>query len=238
MPRSFIVLAALSFAAVANAAPTADQILARADAILAPDNFESDVTMNTVRASGETRTFSMQIWKSGDELHRIRFVTPVDGKGTEVLRVGNDMWNYLPSLKRSLRISAKQEFHGGDFSNADVLRVNLSKDYRPTLTATTADEYQLELKAKNDEVAYETIKYWLRKKDGMPLRQEFYTSSGKLVRKCELMEPRSFGGFVRPSKLVMWNALVPSRRSEMIITNFTVRKQIEDGLFKLASLGR
>lgn len=221
-----------------TAAPSADAILARADAILAPQNFESDVTMKTVRSNGEERSYSMRIWKSGDELHRIRFTAPADDKGTEVLRISGDMWNYLPNLKRALRISAKQEFHGGDFSNADLLRPNLARDYTPKLVGTTDDEYQLELTAKSDEVAYGTIKYWLRRKDCMPLRQEFYTSSGKLVRKLELLDPKPFGKVQRPSRLVMWNALVPSRRSELLVNAFAVRAELDDGLFNLASLGR
>lgn len=220
------------------AAPTAEAILARADAILAPENFQSDVTMTTVRANGEERSYSMRIWKSGDDLHRIRFTAPADDKGTEVLRIGSDMWNYLPNLKRALRISAKQEFHGGDFSNADLLRPNLSRDYTPKLVSTEGDEYQLELTAKSDEVAYASIKYWIRKKDCMPLRQEFFTSSGKLVRKLDLLDPKPFGKVSRPSKLVMWNALVPSRRSELVVNAFAVRAEIDEGLFNLASLGR
>lgn len=227
-------LAALLLAA----APTADAILSRADAILAPETFQSDVTMTTVRSNGEERSFSMRIWKSGDDLHRIRFTAPADDKGTEVLRIGSDMWNYLPNLKRALRISAKQEFHGGDFSNADLLRPNLARDYTAKLVGTTSDEYQLELTAKSDEVAYATIKYWVRKKDCMPLRQEFYTSTGKLLRKLDLLEPKLFGKVERPSRLVMWNALVPSRRSELVVNAFVVRAEIDGGLFNLAALGR
>src|SRR5258705_13428587 len=119
----------------------------------------------------------------------------------------------MPSLKRALRISAKQEFHGGDFSNADLMRPALARDYTPKLVATTADEYELELTAKSEETAYSSIRYWLRKKDCLPLRQEFYTASGKLVRKLDFLEPKLFGRVERPSRLVMWNALAPSRKS-------------------------
>jgi outer membrane lipoprotein-sorting protein len=229
---------ALVIALSLSAAPSADDLLAKADAILAPDRFESDVTMATVRANGDVRSFQMHIMKSGDDLHRIRFTAPADEKGTEVLRIGDEMWNYLPNLKRSLRISSKQEFHGGDFNNADVLRVNLSKDYTPKLIETTDDEYTLELKAKNDQVGYDVIKYWLRKKDGMPLRQEYYTSSGKLVRKLEYLDPKTFGKVTRPSRMVMWNMLNRSRHSEMTINELNVRPRLADGVFTLAALGR
>jgi outer membrane lipoprotein-sorting protein len=231
-------LLATSLILTLAAAPTADEILAKADAIIAPERYESDVTMTTIRANGEERSFQMHIFKNGDDLHRIKFVAPTDDKGSEVLRNGDDMWNYLPNLKRALKISSKQEFHGGDFSNADMLRSNLSKDYTPKLVETTADEYQLELKAKSDQVAYDTIKYWLRKKDCMPLREEFYTSSGKLIRKLEYQDPKKFGKLERPSKLMMWNVLTPSRHSEMKINEFAVKADMPAGLFNLASLGK
>lgn len=235
---SRLLLASLLLPLAALAAPSADELLRRADAILAPASFESEVTMSTVRASGEVRTFSMQLWKSGSRMHRVRFLAPADDRGTEVLRVGDEMWNFLPNLKRAVRISPKQEFHGGDFSNADVLRVNLADDYVPTLVETTRDEHHLVLAAKHDKVAYETIHYWVRKRDNMPLRQEFYTSSGKKVRRLEFLEPKAFGRYVRPSRLVMSNLLVPSRRSEMVVSSFVVRQELDGGLFQLAALGR
>ena len=235
---SRFVFLSLLLPLVGLAGPSADEILRRADAILAPPSFESEVTMSTVRANGEVRSFSLRVWKSGSQSHRIRFLSPADDRGTEVLRVGDEMWNYLPNLKRAVRISPKQEFHGGDFSNADVLRVNLADDYTPTLVEATRDEYHLSLAAKNESVAYETIHYWVRKKDCMPLRQEFYTSSGKKVRRLDFLEPKAFGRFVRPSRLMMFNLLVPSRRSEMVVSAFVVKSDLDGGLFQLASLGR
>ena len=87
-------------------------------------------------------------------------------------------------LGRAIRISPKQEFHGGDFNNTDILRVNLSVDYTVTmLPSTSPGEYLLELRARNDSIAYDVIKYWVRTSDFMPLRQEFYTRSGKLMRR-------------------------------------------------------
>jgi outer membrane lipoprotein-sorting protein len=220
------------------AAPNAADLLARVDAILSPDRFEAEVTMVTIRPDSEERRFSMKIWKSGEDLHRIRFLTPADDKGTEVLRVGDEMWNYLPNLKRSLRISAKQEFHGGDFSNADVLRSSLAHDYQPRWVESSADEHHLELTAKNDQVAYQTLQLWVRKSDAMPLREELFTSSGKKVRTMEYLEPKTYGKVTRPSRLVMHNALNASRRSELIIDTMVVRPTLNEGLFKVAALGR
>lgn len=228
--------AALPF--TASAEPSADEILRRADAILAPAEFEARIELVTHR-EGESRRFEMQIWKKGLDKSRIRFLAPVADRGSEVLRDGDNMWHFLPNLKRSIRISPRQEFHGGDFSNADVLRTNLAADYSPTLArSTSADTWLLELKSKNDSAAYDFIRYWVRKADGMPLRQEFFTRSGKMIRILELSEPKSFGGHERPTRMVMTNVLVPSRSSEMVVKKFVVKRMINEGLFQLAALGK
>jgi outer membrane lipoprotein-sorting protein len=223
---------------VARAAgPSADEILSHADAILAPDEYEAKVRFVSHR-SDATKTFEMHLVKKGTERLRVKFLAPAEDRDTEVLRVGENMWNYLPNLKRALRISPKQEFHGGDFSNSDVLRVNLAADYAPKLLPeSTATEWVLELVAKNDHVAYAKIKYWISKKGFMPLRQEFFTDSGKLVRKLEMSQPKAFGKLVRPTVFVMKNLLVPTRYSEMIWDSFA-QKRSDDSQFLQASLGR
>jgi outer membrane lipoprotein-sorting protein len=181
----------------------------------------------------------MQVWKRGARQARIRFLAPADDQGSEVLRVGDEMWNYLPNLKRALRISPKQEFHGGDFANADILRVNLAEDYTPKLRADApAGCWLLELAAKTDQVAYARVLYWVRQRDSMPLRQEFYTASGKLVRRLELEEPRASGRLVRPSRFVMRNLVATSRQSELVWEVFEVKRGLDEALFLVGSLGR
>lgn len=225
--------------AVLAAAPTADEILRRADAILSPATYQAQVRFTTHRANGTERTFSLQIWKKGDDRFRVRFLAPPDDRDTEVLRVGDNMWNWLPNLKRALRIAPKQEFHGGDFSNSDVLRVNLSTDYTPRLLPESNDsQWVLELTAKTDQVAYHRIKYWIARAGGMPVKQEFYTESGKLVRQLEMKEPKAFGKLTRPSVFVMRNMLVPTRHSEMVWESFTPVGTLDDNLFNQGSLGR
>lgn len=225
--------------ALALADPSADEILRGADTILAPEEYESEVTFVTHKGPDQARTFSLHVLKKGTDQLRVTFISPPDDKGAEFLRLGDDMWNYLPNLKRALKIPPKQEFHGGDFANADILRVDLAQDYVPTiLPSDSSGQWLLDLRAKTDQVAYARIKYWIRKGDLMPLREEFYTASGKLVRKLEIKKTRAFGGITRPSHLVMQNLLIPSRFSEMIVDNFTLRKGIDRSLFDLGALGR
>jgi outer membrane lipoprotein-sorting protein len=219
--------------------PIAQQLLHRAVGILAPPEFEAQVRFASTKANGQVRTFSIHMWKKGSTLTRFRFLAPEDDRDMEVLRRSDDMWNYMPSLKRAVRISPKQEFHGGDFSNSDVLRVDLEQDYTPTLQAAAQpDQAVLDLVAKNDQVAYHRVRFWLRKKDAMPLREEFYAASGKLVRTCEFLDVKTFGHLVRPSRYVMRNMLVPSRSTEMVWESLQSQRIEEATMFEVATLGK
>jgi outer membrane lipoprotein-sorting protein len=235
-PALILSLGVVSRAVAAE--PSADELLRRATAILAPAEFEAQISFVTHKANGQAKSFSIRMWKKGTDRTRFKFLSPADDRDMEVLRIGDDMWNYLPNLKRAIRVSSKQEFHGGDFSNADVLRVDLTHDYTAALGhAEVATEQLLELTAKNDQVAYHKVRLWLRAKDAMPLREELYTAAGKLVRRLEFQAPRAYGRLIRPSRYVMQNLLVQSRSTEMEWTAMRVAKS-DDTLFQMASLGR
>ena len=97
---------------------------------------------------------------------RVWFTEPASVKGQEILRIGDNVWVYLPNLKRATRIANRESFQGGDFNNADVLRVNYTADYTGTLAPSDVpDTCCVQLKAKNPETAYDAIKLWVRKSD-------------------------------------------------------------------------
>lgn len=241
-----VVVTSTSFAAkpsptpapTGGAEPTAPEVLTRVDTILSPPEFEAKVTFISHKAQGDVHTYSMRLLKKDSDKFRLWFTGPPDDVGQEVLRVADDMWSYMPNIKRALKISTKQDFQGGDFANSDVLRVELMRDYTPTIKESTPEQWVLELIAKNDEVTYAKIKLWVRKKDDQPTQFEYYTGAGKLVRKMELLDLKTYGKLVRPAKWVMHNMLEPKRVSEMIYDTFTFRKDIDRGLFEQAALGR
>ncbi len=222
------------------AAPSmkAEEVIAKVDQIMSPAEFEAKLTFVSHKAQGDTHTYSMRMLKKDGDKFRIWFLSPPDDVGQEVLRIGNDMWAYMPNLKRSLKVSTKQDFQGGDFANSDVLRVDLMRDYTPVFKEGTAADYLFELTAKNDEVTYAKILAVVRKADNQPLKFDYYTGSGKLVRSLEFTEIKTFGKTARPSKLVMHNMLEPKRMSEMIYDTYSVKKDLDGALFEQAALGR
>ena len=89
-----------------------------------------------------------------------------------------------------MRVSESNSFSNSDFSNMDIMTTNLSDDYVPTLLGIEdykgEEVYKLELNAKTEDVPYAKILYWIRKKDLYPLRRDYYTFSGHLLKRLVL----------------------------------------------------
>src|SRR5215510_9546252 len=114
-----------------RAEPTAAQILAKYDEIMSPRTFDGLMVMIAHRQDGTTRGYKMRVLKSEDDKIRLWFFEPASAKGQEMLRVEENMWVYMPNLKRALRIASRESFQGGDFNNGDVLRVNYEDESTP-----------------------------------------------------------------------------------------------------------
>ena len=230
----------LLFLFAAETAPTADTLLQKYDAIMGAENFEAVAEMTAHRDDGSVRVYKMRVLKAGNEKLRIWFSEPAAVRGQEMLRQGENLWVYLPNLKKPTRLASRESFQGGDFNNADVLRVHYQTDYKAqVLPASSVPEaWELELTAKTGDAAYERIKLWMRKSDNMPLKGEYYTSSGKMLRAAEFAEVKSFGGFKRPARVVMKNMLTPKRWSEMLMSSFNTKVNPPAARFVLDDLGR
>src|SRR5690242_8775597 len=112
------MLASIAIVVVAAAAaPAADPdphaLLARYDAVMSPAFFEVDARMVAHRADGSTRGYKMHVLKSGADKLRASFLEPASAKGQEMLRNGDNLWLYMPNLKRAVRVAARDQFMGG-----------------------------------------------------------------------------------------------------------------------------
>lgn len=234
-------LFALPFIAVpAWADPTAEELIRKYDSVMGPTNFEATVTMAAHRDDGSTRSYKMRLLKKADDKFRAWFDEPAAVRGQEMLRQGDNLWVYMPNLKRAVRLANRDSFQGGDFNNADVLRVNYGADYSGTVAADSgrADAWLLDLKSKTKDAAYDHIKLWLRKVDLQPVKGEYFTASGKMLRMAEFSEFKDFGGLRRPGKIVMKNMLAVQRFTTMAWESLNTKVDPSNTRFVLDDLGK
>jgi outer membrane lipoprotein-sorting protein len=220
--------------------PTAEELLQRYDEVMGPRTFEAESQMTAWREDGTSRTYELRMLKAEDDKSRVWFKGPASVKGQEILRVGDNLWVYLPNLKRATRMANRDSFQGGDFNNADILRVSYSKDYAgKVVPSDVPDTWALELKAKSPETAYDSIKLWLRKSDSLPVKAQYFGTSGQMLRSAEFSDFTEFEkGYTRPAKVVMRNELVKSRRSELVVKSMKRGVDAPAQRFSQADLGR
>jgi len=218
---------------------SAQDYLKKYDAMMGPDSFEGIMVMVAHRDDDTTRTYQMKILKSGDDKLRVWFNAPASAKGQEMLRQGENLWVYLPSIKKPVRLASRDNFQGGDFNNADILRANLAADYQVKFGQSAPEgQVLLELSSKNPETSYDRILLWLDAKNALPIRGEYYAASGKMLRSATFNEVKDFHGFKRPSRIVMRNELAIKRFSELATVDLKVGVNPPSTKFVLDELGR
>jgi outer membrane lipoprotein-sorting protein len=215
-----------------------NEILEIVDNKLAPRNNEMYRKIINTEASGKTKEFVMYSAKKGDDKIFSAFIAPASEKGRTTLRVGDNMWSYIPAVKRPIRITSMQSVIGGLFNNSDIMRVDFVVEYNATILESNDSEYLIELKAKTKEVAYDKIKMWITKGNMLPYKYEAYTYSGMLYKVIELTNVTDFGnGIIRPAKITTTSPLQKGAKSEMIYLKVNP-KEFPDEMFTLANMSK
>jgi len=223
--------------------PDAPTILRRADRAVLGETAAYTLRMTVVRPRKPERVVEMKGWKKGDDQGLVRYTAPPKERGTAYLRSGDSTWLYLPSAEKVVRVGARQNFGGGDFSNADIFRLSLIKDYDPTLAAEEVVEgqpcYKLELKAKDRSIAYDRVVYWVRT-DGTfyPVKADYYTLSGKNLKSLVLSQVRPLGGRTRPTLLTMESRVDEGSRTRLEFLSILDDVKLDDRLFTASALER
>lgn len=240
MERTLLLVVTVLGSGALAKEPTAEDIIAKYDAIMGPLAFESVSTMTATREDGTTRTYEMRMLKRDTDKFRVFFTGPAAVKGQEILRLGDNAWVYLPNLKRATRIANRESFQGGDFNNADILRVNYTADYTGTMAPSDVPgTYCVQLKAKHQETAYDAITLYVRTADLLPVQGKYFGTSGKLMRSAEFLDIKELAkGFVRPSRIVMHNELVAARKSEMVLKSMKLDVDVPPQRFTQTDLGK
>ena len=104
---SFVVVLSMNllFAAAVNGQQTdARQIIKKADEKMRGMSSYAQLTMEIIRPEWK-REMSMKSWSKGTEYAFVYVVSPAKDKGTVSLKIGNEMWNWLPSIERSIKVS-------------------------------------------------------------------------------------------------------------------------------------
>lgn len=217
----------------AQAAPDADkdalaaEILEKSDRIRFPsESFEVEVAVTSFSDGKQTDARLFKVLSKGNDNTIVQVLEPASERGQAMLMRGRDLWIFLPAVSQPVRLSLSQRLTG-QVANGDIARANFSGDYTPSLlpaeTIDGQEHHVLELKAVDRGVTYSRVLLWVRKSNFHPHRAEFYSVSGRLLKTCRYEEFRPLGGRVRPTRLVLRDALREGEESVMEYSGMKLR---------------
>src|SRR6185436_746581 len=146
----------------------------------------------TVTRPSWTRALKMKVWD--DRTHSrvfVRISEPAKEAGTSFLRLGYNLWNYLPSVEKVMKIPPSmmlQAWMGSDFSNDDLVKESsYIDDYTHEITGTEDQSglkvFKIELTPRpNAPVVWGKVIFWVRDKDDLPVCEQFIDERGRLIK--------------------------------------------------------
>ena len=106
-----------------------NEILRRVDANMQPQSYEMYRKLINIEPDGKKKEFVLYTVKKGQDKMVALFLSPASEKGRATLRLGDNMWLYIPSVGKPLRITSLQSVVGGIFNNSDILRLDYNVEY-------------------------------------------------------------------------------------------------------------
>jgi len=215
-----------------------DALLRQIDRNLNPESYEMYRKLVNIEPDGKKKEFVLFTLKKGRDAMIALFLDPPSEKGRATLRLGDNMWLYIPNVGKPLRITSLQSVVGGVFNNADIMQLDYAVEYRVESAAEVGEEYRLSLKAKTGAVAYDRLEMTVDTATLVPTRIEAYAASGLLIKTLHFKDIKDFGdGIRRPAVMETDSPLYKGYRSIMIYANIKPR-ELPDEVFTLDYLPR
>jgi len=201
-----VIITMLASSASAMDKRELDRIIDNVDRLFRSDTSWSRVTMR-IETPDWQRSLDMEIWTEGLDRTFVRILSPRKEAGTATLRVDNDMWNYFPKINKVMKVPPSMmmsSWMGSDFTNDDLVKESsMRKDYMASLVKPDGAEdeyYYVEFIPKEDSpIVWGRIVVKVRKKDYIPVREDFYDEKGRHMRVMELRDIKPLGGRVIPA---------------------------------------
>lgn len=224
----------LSMCQVALAADDqrAREIVDRVARLFVSQSSIATVEMQITKADFQ-RKISMQFWSLGDSNILVRIRRPPEDAGTAILKVGRQVWYYLPKSNRTVKMPAAMlmtSWMGSHFTLDDLVKESrLTNDYVIATSfegqrdGVTLSEYTLTPKSAA-AVVWGKIVLEIRQADLMPVRQRYYDEDGKLVRELTFSDYKTVSGRLIPTRLVMQSMGKGGARSGVLVRG-TMRPQ-------------
>jgi outer membrane lipoprotein-sorting protein len=223
--------------------PSGDALLQKVDANLSSHN-RMQTSKMIIHGRRDSRTITAKSWIQGVDKAFTEYLAPAREKGTKMLKLADQLWLYSPATDRIIQISGhmlRQSVMGSDLSYEDMMQdPKLANHYSATVTGheliNNRPCWILSLKAKTNDIAYDSRKLWVDQEREIPLQEELYAKSGKLLKRMELREVQKISGRWYPMRILFKDMLKTGMGTEFIAEEIEFDQPMPVQTFSKAAL--
>lgn len=222
----------------------AKEIVDHVDRLLRGDS-SYGVAVMSIATEHWKRSKTLEIWSRGAEDALIRILEPEKEAGVATLKVGSDIWNYLPKIDRTIRVPTSMmmaSWMGSHFTNDDLVKESrLIRDYDIRLAfegkRDQVEVYEFVLTPlPNAPVVWGRIELRVRTIDLLPVWARYYGEDGRLKRTLTFTDYKNMGGRLVPTRTRMVPQDKPDEYTEIVYSQLKFNLPIPEGTFSLAGL--
>ncbi|GIV58531.1 MAG: outer membrane lipoprotein-sorting protein [Rhodothermaceae bacterium] len=225
---------------------SAREIVRRADELLRGDTFQGRYRMTVIRPDWQ-RSMVFEVWSEGTEKSFIRVLEPARDRGVAFLKLGRQMWQYIPRINRVIKIPPSmmmESWMGSDFTNDDLVKESsIVEDYTHRLLGRERvgedEAYGIELLPKPEApVTWARVVEWIRVDDYIPLRAEYFNERGEHIRTLVFSDVRTLGGRRLPVRMELIEETKPGHRTVLVLEEAVFDRPIPPSVFTQENLRR
>jgi outer membrane lipoprotein-sorting protein len=231
---------------IAQSPLSARQILDRVDDLYRGESSHGQVTM-TVTTAHWTRTLEIEFWSKGKTESLFRILAPPKEAGTATLRAANDIWNYLPRVKRVIKLPSSMmsaAWMGSHFTNDDLIKESRMADdytYEVTFEGSRAGRAIVEITCRPKPqiaVVWGKVIVAVDRDRFLPREIQYFDESQALARTLTFSDVAKLGGRELPTKLTVVPADKPGESTVLHYQSLQFDVPLDDQFFSLRTLQR
>ena len=197
------------------------------------------------RTETQVRHLKMRVWSKGMDKSLIIIDEPAREAGTVTLKVGNNLWNYLPKISRTIRIPPSMmlsSWMGTDFTNDDLVKdTSYQRDFTTRIVGPSTDPkgWQGVMEVRPGVVGrWQKIEWVVNEEGTLPVLARYFDRKGRLARTMRFTDVKTMGGRKIPSRMLLETVDQPGHSTELRYLDMKFDQKLPDNLFSLSQLER
>lgn len=225
-------------------AQDATAIVKRADDNMRGKTSQAEMTIKTTRPTW-TREMVVKTWMKGNDYAMILIQAPAKDKGTVFLKRRKEVWNWLPTLERSIKLPPSmmsQSWMGTDFTNDDLVKESsVVQDYTHTIIGDSIIRnrrcFVIQMIPKPEAaVVWGKLIVCIDKENFIELHCRFYDEDGVLVNTMNAFDVKLMDERLIPTRIEMIPEDKKNQKTEILYRRIVFNRALEDSFFTMEKM--